>query len=168
MQRALPFFGFHPQVLPHVQAYFPVVALSLPPLLLYAALRRYLQALSRVGVIAFTLVSANLVNVLVNWLLIYGIGPFPELGVVGAAWATVISRVYMVAVLAMVAWRLHRGECVDQRMSCGLPGGACPAPAGTRPAGRGTPDLRGRRLQRGHGHRGPIGTGCRSRRTTSP
>ena len=110
MQLALPAFGFHPQVLPHVQAYFPVVALSLPPLLLYAALRRYLQALSRVGVIAFTLVSANLVNVLVNWLLIYGIGPFPELGVVGAAWATVLSRLYMVAVLATAAWRLHRRE----------------------------------------------------------
>ena len=108
MQIALPSFGFHPQVLPHVQAYFPVVALSLPPLLFYAALRRYLQALSRVGVIAFTLVSANLVNVLVNWWLIYGIGPFPQLGVVGAAWATVLSRVYMVAVLAWVAWRLHR------------------------------------------------------------
>jgi len=121
MQRALPFFGFHAQVLPHVQAYFPVVALSLPPLLLYAALRRYLQALSRVGVIAFTLVSANLVNVLVNWLLIYGIGPFPQLGVVGAAWATVISRVYMVTVLAIVAWRLHRGEWSPQRISVAFP-----------------------------------------------
>lgn len=120
MQLALPSFGFHPQVLPHVQAYFPVVALSLPPLLLYAALRRYLQALSRVGVIAFTLVSANLVNVLVNWVLIYGIGPFPELGVVGAAWATVLSRLYMVAVLATAAWRLHRGESLP-RMSLALP-----------------------------------------------
>lgn len=105
---ALPAFGFHADVLPHVQAYFPTVALSLPPLLFYAALRRYLQALSRVRIIAFTLVSANLVNVLVNWVLIYGIGPFPALGVVGAAWATVLSRLYMVAVLAWAAWRLHR------------------------------------------------------------
>ena len=108
----LPAFGFHPDVLPHVQAYFPIVGLSLPPLLLYAALRRYLQASSKVGVIAFTLVSANLVNVVVNWVLIHGIGPFPELGVRGAAWATVLSRVYMAAVLAVVAWRLHRGAAV--------------------------------------------------------
>jgi MATE family multidrug resistance protein len=108
LDRLLPAFGFHTDVLVHVEAYFPIVAISLPPLLFYAALRRYLQSLSRVGAIAFTLVSANVVNVLVNWLLIYGIGPFPELGVRGAAWATVLSRVYMVAVLAWVAWRLHR------------------------------------------------------------
>jgi MATE family multidrug resistance protein len=109
----LPAMGFHAAVLPHVDAYFPIVAASLPPLLLYAALRRYLQALSRVGAIAFTLVSANLVNVVVNWVLIYGIGPAPALGVRGAAWATVLSRVYMVLVLAWVTWRLHRGTRTD-------------------------------------------------------
>jgi MATE family multidrug resistance protein len=107
---ALPSFGFHPDVLRHVQAYFPIVATSLPFLLVYAALRRYLQALSRVGTIAFVLVTANLVNVLVNWLLIYGVGPFPELGVRGAAWATVTSRAYMVLALAWAAWRLHRRD----------------------------------------------------------
>ncbi len=105
----LPVLGFHPDVLPHVTAYFPIVATSLPPLLIYAALRRYLQALSQVAAIAFTLVSANLVNLVVNWVLIYGIGPAPALGVRGAAWATVISRVYMVGVLGWVVWRLHRG-----------------------------------------------------------
>ena len=108
VNRGLPAFGFHPDVLRHVEAYFPIVGLSLPPLLFYAALRRYLQSLSRAGAIAFTLVSANVVNVIVNWVLIYGIGPFPELGVRGAAWATVVSRLYMVAVLGWVAWRLHR------------------------------------------------------------
>ncbi len=116
---ALPMFGFHGDVLPHVQAYFPTVALSLPPLLLYAALRRYLQALSRVGVVAFTLVSANIVNVIVNWVLIYGVGPFPELGVVGAAWATVFSRLYMVGVLAIAAWWLHRAQ--PERVSWAMP-----------------------------------------------
>ncbi len=106
---ALPELGFHPDVLSHVSAYFPIVAISLPPLLLYAALRRYLQAMSRVGAIAFALVSANVVNVATNWVLIYGIGPAPALGVRGAAWATVVSRLYMVLVLGWVAWRLHRG-----------------------------------------------------------
>jgi MATE family multidrug resistance protein len=105
---ALPSLGFHLNVLPHVTAYFPIVALSLPPLLIYAALRRYLQALSHVGAIAFALVSANLVNVAANAGLIHGLGPLPALGVRGAAWATVISRVYMVAVLGWVVWRLPR------------------------------------------------------------
>ncbi len=117
---ALPSLGFHGAVLPHVDAYFPIVALSLPPLLGYAALRRYLQALSRVRAIAFTLVSANLVNIVANWLLIYGIGPAPALGVRGSAWATVISRVYMLLVLGWVAWRLHRAG-PEGRVSFALP-----------------------------------------------
>lgn len=104
---ALPLLGLHVDVLPHVRAYFPIVALSLPPLLLYACLRRYLQALSHVGAIAFTLVSANLVNVAANVVLIHGVGPLPALGVAGAAWATVLSRLYMATALAVVVWRLH-------------------------------------------------------------
>lgn len=113
---ALPWFGFHPDVLPYLQAYFPIVALSLPPLLLYACLRRYLQALSHTGVIAFALVSANLVNLLGNSLLIHGVGPLPALGVAGSAWATVLARVYMVGVLA---WAVRR----RQRRVTGRPAG---------------------------------------------
>lgn len=116
----LPSLGFHPDVLPYVVEYFPTVCLSLPPLLLYAALRRYLQARSRVGAIAFALVSANVVNVIANAGLIYGLGPLPQLGVRGAAWATVISRLYMVAVLAWVVWRLHRAQ-PSHRVSWALP-----------------------------------------------
>lgn len=118
--QALPHLGFHADVLPHVVAYFPIVVLSLPPLLIYAALRRYLQARSQVGAIAFALVSANFVNVVANAGLIHGLGPLPELGVRGAAWATVISRLYMVAVLGWVVWRLHRGG-TGRHLSWALP-----------------------------------------------
>ena len=41
-------------------------------------------------------------NALFNWLLIFGIGPFPALGVVGAAWGTVIARV--VELTIVVVW----------------------------------------------------------------
>lgn len=118
--QTLPHLGFHQAVLPHVTAYFPIVTLSLPPLLLYAALRRYLQARSHVGAIAFALISANLVNVVANAGLIHGLGPLPELGVRGAAWATVISRIYMVAVLGWVVWRLH-GQGGTRHLSWALP-----------------------------------------------
>ena len=40
-------------------------------------------------------------NALCNWLLIFGIGPFPALGVVGAAWGTVIARVLELSIVVI-------------------------------------------------------------------
>jgi MATE family multidrug resistance protein len=49
--------------------------------------------------VMFALVSANIVNAVVNYLLIYGHAGFPRMGVSGAAAATVFSRLYMAAFL---------------------------------------------------------------------
>ena len=104
----LPFWGLNADVLDVASPYLNVVSLSVTPLLLYAAFRRYLQAVNLVRPITFALVSANLVNVLVNWLLIYGKLGFPALGATGAAWATVFSRVYMAAVLCVAVREARR------------------------------------------------------------
>jgi MATE family multidrug resistance protein len=50
--------------------------------------------------------SANVVNAVVNWILIYGKFGVPAMGPVGAAWATVLSRAYMALVL-LLAIHLH-------------------------------------------------------------
>ena len=92
--------GLHPSVEALTRPYLGAVAWSVPPLLAYSACRRYLQGIGIVRPITFALVSANLVNVVVNWVLIYGHFGLPALGVRGAAWATVLSRVYMLVVLA--------------------------------------------------------------------
>jgi MATE family multidrug resistance protein len=97
----LPSWGLNADVLAMSAPYLGVVTLSVLPLLLYTAFRRYLQAMNIVRPITVALVSANLVNVIVNWILIYGRLGFPALGATGAAWATVISRVYMAAVLLL-------------------------------------------------------------------
>ncbi|WP_152052128.1 MATE family efflux transporter [Tautonia marina] len=102
--------GIDPAVRPEAETYVRLVTLSLPPLLLYTAFRRYLQAQNRTGAIVFALVSANVVNLVVNWLLIFGNLGFPRLGVAGAAWATVLSRGWMALVLLLeivrIDWKL--------------------------------------------------------------
>jgi MATE family multidrug resistance protein len=98
--------GLHPDVERLTAPYLWIVGWSLPPLLCYAAFRRYLQGMSLVRPVSFALVSANLVNVGANWALIYGHLGFPPLGVRGAAWATVLARLYMAGVL-LLAIALH-------------------------------------------------------------
>lgn len=98
--------GFHPDVLPLLKSYFAVIIWSTPFLLLYAAFRRYLQGVHAVTPVMLALVSANVVNAVGNWILIYGHWGFPALGVAGAAWATLLSRLYMAAVL-LIAIVMH-------------------------------------------------------------
>jgi multidrug resistance protein, MATE family len=109
---AIPWLDFHPDVRPLLEAYFVVIVWSSPFLLLYAAFRRYLQGIHIVTPVMFALVSANLVNAGGNWALIYGHLGFPALGVAGAAWATLLSRLYMASVLLIAIviydrWRLR-------------------------------------------------------------
>ena len=67
---------------------FATVVTLLGVLLLYAALRRYLQGRHLVRPVMAALISANLVNAAANWVLIHGRLGMPALGVEGSAWAT--------------------------------------------------------------------------------
>ncbi len=71
------------------------------PLLIYFALRRYLQAVNVVHPITFAFLSANLINIVGDWALIYGHLGFPAMGIVGSGWSTAIARVYLMLVLVI-------------------------------------------------------------------
>jgi MATE family multidrug resistance protein len=113
--RHAPLAGLHPDVERLVVPYLTAVTWSLVPLLLYAACRRYLQGMSIVRPVTFALVSANIVNALANYVLIYGGLGLPAFGVTGAAWATVVSRIYMVAVLGVAVVVADRQSHVTVR-----------------------------------------------------
>lgn len=51
----------------------------------------------------------NCINILFNWLLIFGIGPFPRWGVAGAAWATAIA--YTIGTV-LLCTKLFTGRCI--------------------------------------------------------
>jgi MATE family multidrug resistance protein len=102
--------GVAPGVQEAVARYLRVAVWSAGPLLVFTAMRRYLQAVGVVRPITVALLSANLVNVAVNWLLIEGRFGAPALGVAGAAWATLLSRAYMTLVLVAAVWLHGRDE----------------------------------------------------------
>jgi MATE family multidrug resistance protein len=74
-------------------AYMTFRVPSLLFVLLTFSLRSFFQGLGRTRLIFAVTVVSNAMNVLLNWLLIFGIGPFPRMGVAGAGLATLLSIV---------------------------------------------------------------------------
>ncbi len=98
------------QAIPYLRA----LNWSTLPLLLYFVFRRYLQGINLATPVMFSLLSANIINVVGNWSLIYGHLGLPAMGTVGSGWATCAGRVYMAGFLL--------GYCVyyDLRYKTGL------------------------------------------------
>jgi MATE family multidrug resistance protein len=95
----LPRWGLTPEVAALTLPYLRVLTWSLLPLLLYASFRRYLQALGIVKPITFALVSANVINAVAAWALVFGHLGLPAMGTTGSAVATLVSRIYLAAAL---------------------------------------------------------------------
>jgi MATE family multidrug resistance protein len=101
-------FGLDAGVAAATRPYLRALTWGLLPLLLYATLRRYLQALGRVRAIMAALLTANLINLVANWLLVFGNWGFPALGAEGSGWATTAARVYLFLFLLVVFVRHQR------------------------------------------------------------
>src|SRR5262250_3462209 len=104
--------------------YINALAWGLPPLLLFFALRRCVQAMNMARPVAFALVSANIINAVGNYVLIYGKWGFPQMGVVGSGWSTSVSRIYMALVLVVyLLWydRKHRTDLLNTPIDIDFP-----------------------------------------------
>jgi multidrug resistance protein, MATE family len=84
------------EVVPLAAAYAVRTAPGTFPFLLFVVFRQTLQAMGRTAPIVGSIIGANVANGVLNWVLIFGHLGFPEMGVVGSAWATTISRVLLV------------------------------------------------------------------------
>jgi MATE family, multidrug efflux pump len=105
--------GIAPEIVALAVPYSKTMAWGTLPLLLYFAVRRCMQSMNMVRPIAFALLTANLINAIGNWLLIYGKLGAPALGAVGSGWSTAWARIYLAAVLVgYLLWydRKHRTE----------------------------------------------------------
>ena len=101
----LPSLGIAPELIELTDPYTRALLWSTMPLLLFMSLRHYLQGMNVVRPIMFVLLTANIVNAVANWVLIFGNLGSPAFGVAGAGWASCASRAYMCLALLGVALR---------------------------------------------------------------
>lgn len=94
------------ELLPLMRPYYLVLFASIPFVMLFNAFKQFTDSITETRTSMWILLSGNLLNIIGNYLFIYGKAGFPEMGVLGAGVSTLISRIVMVAVfIAVFAWR---------------------------------------------------------------
>jgi MATE family multidrug resistance protein len=85
--------GQPPTVVEFAFPYLKWVAASLVPLIIFQAYKQFADGLSKTRPAMYATVFSNILNVIINYFLIFGFGGFPKMGVEGAAIGTLIARI---------------------------------------------------------------------------
>lgn len=90
------------ELLPYIKPYYLVLLASMPFVMLFNAFKQFTDSITETRTSMWILLSGNLLNIVGNYVLIYGKLGLPEMGVVGAGVSTLISRIVMVALFCLV------------------------------------------------------------------
>lgn len=87
--------------------FLDIVALSLIPLVMYQGFKQFADGKSQTKYAMYATIISNVVNVVFNYLLIYGVWIFPEMGMMGAAYGTLLSRIAMLIYYVYIMYQLE-------------------------------------------------------------
>lgn len=102
----LPFMGQPEELLPMMRPYLIIQIASLPFMVLSGAFRQMTDSINDTAVAMTIMLIGNVWNIFFNWVLIFGNLGAPEMGIIGAAWATFSSRV-VIAILSFMVFFLR-------------------------------------------------------------
>jgi multidrug resistance protein, MATE family len=98
--------GQAPEIAKLAQTYMHIVQWSMFPAMLVMVLKSYLSALERVNLVLWVTILAAILNAFVNYVLIFGNWGFPEMGVRGAAMASILSTLLSFGFIALYVYLL--------------------------------------------------------------
>lgn len=104
----LPHMGQPPELLPLIRSYYLIILLTVLPSGVFNTCQQMANSVNDTQLPMWIILVANALNILGNKLLIFGSYGFPELGLAGAGWSTVIAR--WGACIAIMACVSHRGR----------------------------------------------------------
>jgi MATE family multidrug resistance protein len=91
----LPYLGQTPDVVKLARPYYLLLCLSYLPFMLFFSLKQFFEGTGNTKIAMHITISANIINIVFNYLLIFGKLGFPEMGLNGAGAGTLISRIAM-------------------------------------------------------------------------
>lgn len=89
------------ELLPLMRPYFLILLASLPFVILFNSFKQFTDTVAATKTALWVIIIGNFTNVLMNYLLIFGVCGFPEMGLKGAGIATLLSRVLMALLFVM-------------------------------------------------------------------
>lgn len=102
----LPRMGQPEHLLPLIRPYFIIQLVGIIFVMLFNAFKQFFDGMMETHTPMYILLTSNALNIIGNYLLIYGVGIFPELGLVGAGISTLIARVF-VLIASVIIFTTH-------------------------------------------------------------
>lgn len=104
----LPFMGQPAEVLELAKPYFILLNLSYLPFIFFFSLKQFFEGVGNTKIAMQITLTANFVNIILNYLLIFGKFGFPEMGLNGAGIGTLASRIIMPVLFVVFISRRSR------------------------------------------------------------
>ena len=90
-----------PAVVTLATPYLRIITVALVPYMIFQSFRQFAEGMGNTRQAMYITLSGNALNIILNYLLIYGKLGFPELGLNGAGWATLIARTAMAVAMGL-------------------------------------------------------------------
>jgi len=101
----LPYLGQDPEVVELAKPYLSISAWTMIPLMIFQTLRCYSDGMSETKPAMIAILLGNVLNILLNYMLIFGNWGAPKMGVAGAALGTLIARIFMIVFILILLKR---------------------------------------------------------------
>ena len=113
------------ELLPLMRPFLLVLIVGLPFVCVGNVFKNFFDVIGETKLTMLVLVMGNVVNIVGNYLLIYGVGPFPELGLVGAGISTTVARIFIPLCFVGVLlfrhrYRVYLDSLLHQRRESGI------------------------------------------------
>lgn len=110
------------ELLPYMRSYLLVNIISLPFICFFNTFKQFFDGITETKMPMYVILGGNVFNVIGNYLLIYGVCGFPEMGLLGAGISTLVSRILMFAALVAVffccrKYRIYRDGFIDGQIN---------------------------------------------------
>lgn len=90
-----------PEVVALAIPYLRIITVALVPYMIFQSFRQFAEGMGNTRQAMYITLSGNAINIFLNYLFIYGKWGFPEMGLIGAGWATLIARTVMAISMGM-------------------------------------------------------------------